>query len=116
MSKDTQLCWECKRATGGCRWSADLKPVKGWDAEKVIIKDFEGDIESYKVKACPLFIPESKIGRRINIRQLAELINAPYEEIRRKKDDFLIMLAKNSGYLILIESGKRRGIFLKGRV
>ena len=24
------LCWECSKATGGCNWSDELKPVKGW--------------------------------------------------------------------------------------
>ena len=28
------LCWQCRRATGGCEWSAFLQPVPGWQAER----------------------------------------------------------------------------------
>lgn len=51
-----QLCWRCKNACGGCSWSAFLKPVDGWDATPVIIKDSTGNISSYKIQKCPKFI------------------------------------------------------------
>ena len=42
------ICWDCKHATGGCRWADDHRPVKGWDA-------FRRE-ESYIVRKCPEFI------------------------------------------------------------
>lgn len=49
------LCWDCKRAIGGCRWSEKLKPVKGWVAVSV-----EKDTgRTYNVIECPLFIRDS---------------------------------------------------------
>ena len=50
-----QLCWTCQRATGYCSWSAFLKPVKGWDAEKV---EYGEDDFTYKIKSCPLYLPD----------------------------------------------------------
>lgn len=54
--ENTQLCWRCKNACGGCSWSKSFIPVEGWDADPVVIKDSEGDIDSYKIKRCPQFI------------------------------------------------------------
>ena len=50
-----QLCWTCQRATGFCSWSAFLKPVEGWDAEKV---QYNEDDFTYKIKSCPLYLPD----------------------------------------------------------
>ena len=46
------LCWDCKRATGGCSWSARLKPVKGWTAKET---KKDSPFSSYIVEDCPLF-------------------------------------------------------------
>ena len=54
--ENSQLCWCCKNACGRCSWSQSFVPVEGWDAELVVIKDIEGDIDSYKIKKCPEFI------------------------------------------------------------
>ena len=56
--ENSQLCWRCKNACGGCRWSRDLKPVDGWVAEPTIVKDSAGDFSSYKIYKCPEFIKE----------------------------------------------------------
>lgn len=64
------LCWSCKRADlfmhEGlyCPWSANFMPVNGWDAEptKIISAEIEDIIDSFHVKACPLYEPEK--GRR----------------------------------------------------
>lgn len=51
-----QICWRCANATGGCPWSKDLKPVKGWRARKTFIKDSgKFGYTSYKILYCPLF-------------------------------------------------------------
>ena len=55
------LCWECKRACGGCSWSRDFKPVRGWKAEKTKIARFkDANADSYIVKECPLFVQDRK--------------------------------------------------------
>lgn len=50
------LCWNCAHATGGCRWSDYLKPVRGWTATPTK-KLLYGGAEycSYIVTACPEF-------------------------------------------------------------
>lgn len=50
---DEQLCWSCKKACGGCLWSAFLKPVKGWEAESTVVIDNRYISNSYSVKSCP---------------------------------------------------------------
>jgi hypothetical protein len=54
------LCWECARATGGCSWSREFIPVKGWKAKKTKIKDerYYRYYSSYLVLKCPLFVPD----------------------------------------------------------
>lgn len=54
--ENAQLCWRCSNACGGCSWSQSFIPIEGWKAESVVIKDSEGDINSYKIKKCPQFI------------------------------------------------------------
>lgn len=54
--KDSQLCWRCKNACGGCSWSACFTPVNGWNAEATIIKNSTGDTCSYRIKKCPEFV------------------------------------------------------------
>lgn len=46
------LCWDCAKATGGCRWSDQLQPVDGWDAE---LTKSNTIYSSYIVDACPEF-------------------------------------------------------------
>ena len=53
-------CWNCRRAIGECSWSSEFIPVKGWTAEKTIIKTTpsairDGKVDSYLVYDCPLF-------------------------------------------------------------
>lgn len=57
------LCWSCKNACGKCSWSKKFKKVKGWVAEKTIIKGdpngLEPEIKSYLVISCPKYKPDS---------------------------------------------------------
>ena len=59
--KEDQLCAKCWNACGGCRWSDELMPVEGWNAEptKVYI-DKRKPVDSFHVIACPLYIPDRK--------------------------------------------------------
>jgi len=63
------LCWGCQNSVPsadgvrGCEWSCERKPVPGWVAEEVIIKNREkrGKVsltESYHVISCPRFEPD----------------------------------------------------------
>lgn len=56
MQNKQSLCWSCARFCGNCSWSADFKPVKGWEAKPTIIRsDGMDETESYHVINCPLF-------------------------------------------------------------
>lgn len=59
--ENEQLCWRCKKACGGCSWSAEFIPIEGWEAEPTIIKDTCGDIQSFRIKVCPEFTQIYKI-------------------------------------------------------
>lgn len=72
------LCWDCRRACGGCPWSASgtqngitrtPKPVKGWKATRADVRmqstvngvqDLRRTVASYIVEACPLFEPDRR--------------------------------------------------------
>ena len=68
------LCWRCQRATNapgrGCSWSrrADPEPVEGWEARETTLKgsdyyhgkNYTTIIQSYVIRACPLFLPDGK--------------------------------------------------------
>lgn len=62
FAKKPTICWYCKRATSsksGCIWVSDFKPVKGWEAERVILakrSPYEKPVKTYRVIKCPLFI------------------------------------------------------------
>lgn len=71
MNEKETLCWGCKNAVCGCSW-VDGKPVEGWDAEKTIVKDVDGDYESYLVKACPEYVPDRR--RVISVNELAQIL------------------------------------------
>ena len=47
------LCWDCAKATGGCRWSDQLQPIPGWDAE---LTKSNTTYSSYIVNECPEFV------------------------------------------------------------
>ena len=52
------LCWDCKRATGGCPWSDKLKPIKGWKAI-AIGKTTSRPYSTYLVEECPGFVRDA---------------------------------------------------------
>lgn len=74
------LCWECKKACGGCSWVDSFAPVKGWQAEKNVIPDKAvGGIDSYCVKACPEFTPDDK--RIINLDELVKMVGHCHRKV-----------------------------------
>lgn len=49
-----QPCCTCCKAIGGCSWSRDFEPVKGWEAIPTIIhQSNSADIHSYAILQCP---------------------------------------------------------------
>lgn len=51
------LCWDCRKACGGCPWADEFRPVRGWDAEETILRLGNGtETQSYRVSKCPLFV------------------------------------------------------------
>jgi hypothetical protein len=58
-SKETfTKCWTCRNACGGCSWSREFKPVKGWDAVKTYLPTNGEHAESYHVINCPEYKPD----------------------------------------------------------
>ena len=48
-----QLCWDCSKACGGCRWSRDFQPIPGWTA--TYIPDRPQNPATYSITKCPEF-------------------------------------------------------------
>lgn len=53
-----QICCFCKKACGGCSWSRNFEPVKGWEARPTIINHGfangkKRECHSYKIISCP---------------------------------------------------------------
>lgn len=57
-SKPKQLCFDCRKAVGGCPWSRSFIPIDGWTAEPTIINQCYDKTESYQITACPLFVSD----------------------------------------------------------
>ena len=64
------LCWDCAKATGGCSWSAHLKPVKG-SKGKLVVKSLYGqpNYKTVRVDECPEFERDAYRGGLIRIRK-----------------------------------------------
>ena len=73
----TTLCWNCDNATGLCRWSHELKPIKGWKAKRTKRKS-QDTLIRYKVFACPCFKPDhnhSAVTAEKAIKRNIKLLN-----------------------------------------
>lgn len=53
FTKSDQLCWDCAKRTGGCSWSRNFTPVKGWMATPVHKIDAGREANTYSITACP---------------------------------------------------------------
>lgn len=89
MSK--QICWNCKNACGGCSWSREFKPVKGWTATPTNIIGNNYIIPSYSITACPKYIPENKNFKVKIDKQIAEELGISLRHYYRKKRKGLIL-------------------------
>lgn len=61
LSRTDTLCWDCQNACGGCSWSEDFIPVKGWKAKPTKLKGY-GDThtDSFHVIKCPKYIKDKR--------------------------------------------------------
>ena len=57
MKVKEQPCWTCAKACGGCSWSRDLTPVKGWEAVQSTVRKRE---KSYRILYCPEYEEEKR--------------------------------------------------------
>lgn len=79
MKKSNKCCEMCINGGGGCRWSNDLKPVKGWIAEETeltIAGSMKGDT-TFIIKWCPEFRRGDKISE--NVEAIHKSRREPYE-------------------------------------
>ena len=60
-SRKTQLCWSCKNACGGCSWSREFKPIKGWNATPTKLLGDDRYIDSFKIVECPEYIKDREV-------------------------------------------------------
>lgn len=60
--KKPTLCWKCKNCYKGrgCEWADSFTPVKGWLAEKEILRGGTYPYETYRVEECPKFEEEKR--------------------------------------------------------
>lgn len=70
-------CWTCKNSSGGCSWSRSFRPVKGWLAEKTVIKGIDGYLDSYLVIECPLYDKETLVEQKLhtNLAKRIAMVN-----------------------------------------
>lgn len=58
FGKRENVCWTCKKSYGGCSWSDFFVPVKGWDAEKDLLRAGVKNkkTDTYKIRYCPEYV------------------------------------------------------------
>lgn len=69
MKPESTICWKCGKTSGGCSWSRNFVPVKGWDAKEKAVR---GIGLSYTVKSCPEF-EEDKAEYHVNFELVAAI-------------------------------------------
>lgn len=68
MGEKETLCWTCQNAYANkCCWMERCHPVEGWGAQPTRIRmhldDTEAVVRSYRVYACPNYIPDPPHAR-----------------------------------------------------
>ena len=86
MKPESTICWKCRRASGGCSWSRNFVPVKGWDAKEKTMKKIG---LTYLVKSCPEF-EEDKAEYHANY----ELVAAICKSIARDYKNLMVYRIK----------------------
>lgn len=89
---NTNICFDCQKACGGCSWSAidpvtlkpKFEPVPGWTAKKVTLKTGHSHckdwyVKTYHITDCPEFVPDVKrksASLALTEEQFAILLNS----------------------------------------
>lgn len=89
---NNQLCWDCKKATGGCRWADRFLPVDGWEATPTKPQD---RADSFKIKSCPEF--EADDIKIVKLKDIADILNIKLKNLYRIKLNKLKSLVKSHG-------------------
>ena len=90
QARKTNICFDCKKACGGCSWSEidpntekpRFEPVEGWTAKKtsLLFSNGHGDLRreiTYHITACPLFErdePRVSSGSGISLEQMEVML------------------------------------------
>lgn len=89
QARKTNICFDCKKACGGCSWSEidpntekpRFEPVEGWTAEETVLRVYEQDRtrfeKTYHITACPLFErdePRTSSGSGISLEQMEVML------------------------------------------
>lgn len=54
------LCMSCVRDICECPWKRDRIPVKGWQAQKTVVKNENVQRKSFRVINCPLYMTDER--------------------------------------------------------
>lgn len=92
-----QACWDCKKATGGCSWVDDFKPIEGWDARPTIVDDLE---QSYEIKSCPEF--ERDDIQITTIPTLLKILNISERTFRRNSIASIKQMLQKKGFELFV--------------
>lgn len=120
-NKEDQLCWDCQNALGNCPWSARGEAIEGWNAEKTLIPngcDSEFT-ESYKIKACPMFIKDKERlpivlpGDRISLKTLGLLLGIKARTLKSWQDQKIVTAAEKGGIKVEILRANIRTVKVK---
>ncbi len=109
------LCWECKKATGGCSWADSLEPVEGWEATPTEV--YGETYTSYCVTSCPQFKLDDK--RTITVKEIAEILNMNIRVLFRRlkaKPELIKEQLKNKGYELMVIINKERHFYCVRKV
>lgn len=66
MTRSSNICFDCKKAYGGCSWTeldkngrVRFEPVPGWTAKEITIRFDKRKEKTWHITKCPLFEPDN---------------------------------------------------------
>jgi len=94
------ICWKCIKAYGGCKWSDNLKPVKGWNVKKTST--------SYIVLSCPEFKPDLRFYsyKRLTYKEISSLLGVPISSFLNLKLNTVLNMIKVKNLPIVLNNGE----------
>lgn len=105
--QDKTLCWKC-RNYANCNWSKG-KPVDGWNAEKILIRNNDGlTVRSYRVKDCPDFVQDKVFYATCS--SIASIIgenNVRTSHLLNRRRDIIDKMLHKKGYRLRTFEGDK---------